>query len=71
MEKVLMAASKMDSIDAIMTSYNFRLMQKPEMQEAVEACHKAGIGLVAMKTQGIPQDVAPMIEQHPQEIEKG
>ena len=51
--KVLMAASKLDWIDAVMTSYNFRLMQKPEMQEAVEACHKAGIGLIAMKIQGL------------------
>ena len=53
MEKCLMAASKLDWIDGIMTSYNFRLMQKPEMQEAVEACHKAGIGLIAMKIQGL------------------
>jgi len=50
MAKCLMAASKLDWIDAIMPSYNFRLVQKPEMQAAVEACHKAGIGLVAMKT---------------------
>jgi len=49
MEKCLMAASKLDWIDAIMTSYNIVLMQKPEMQEAIEACHKAGIGLIAMK----------------------
>jgi len=52
MAKCLAAAAKLDWIDAIMTSYNFRLMQKPEMAAAVEACHKAGIGLVAMKTQG-------------------
>ena len=52
MAKCLAAAAPLDWIDAIMTSYNFRLIQKPEMQEAVEACHKAGIGLIAMKTQG-------------------
>jgi predicted aldo/keto reductase-like oxidoreductase len=34
-----------------MTSYNFRLMQDPQMQKAVEACHEAGIGLIAMKVQ--------------------
>ena len=50
MAKCLTAASKLDWIDVIMTSYNFRLMQDPELQAAVEACHKAGIGLVAMKT---------------------
>ncbi len=51
MEKCLIAASKLDWIDAIMTTYNFQLIQKPEMQTAVEACYKAGIGLIAMKTQ--------------------
>ena len=50
MAKCLTAASKLDWIDVIMTSYNFRLMQDPELQAAVESCHKAGIGLVAMKT---------------------
>lgn len=51
MAACLMAASKLDWIDAIQTTYNFRLMQDSAMQEAVEACHKAGIGLIAMKTQ--------------------
>jgi predicted aldo/keto reductase-like oxidoreductase len=49
MEKCLMAASKLNWIDAIMTSYNITLMQNPQMQEAVQACHEAGIGLIAMK----------------------
>ncbi len=51
MAEQLMSASKLDWIDVIMTSYNFRLMQDPQLQEAVEACHKAGIGLIAMKVQ--------------------
>jgi hypothetical protein len=49
MEKCLMAASKLDWIDGIMTSYNIVLMRRPEMQEAVQACHEAGVGLIAMK----------------------
>jgi predicted aldo/keto reductase-like oxidoreductase len=49
MERCLMAASKLNWIDAIMTSYNVTLMQNPQMQEAVQACHEAGIGLIAMK----------------------
>lgn len=49
MAEVLMAAAKTDWIDAIMTSYNYRLMQKPEMQEAVQACNEKGIALIAMK----------------------
>ncbi len=51
-EKCLMAAAKTDWIDAIQFSCNFRLMQGGEMQAAIDACHKAGIGLIAMKTQG-------------------
>jgi predicted aldo/keto reductase-like oxidoreductase len=49
MERCLMAASKLNWIDAIMTSYNVALMQNPQMQEAVQACNEAGIGLIAMK----------------------
>jgi len=52
MAKCLAGASKLDWIDAIMPSYNFRLMQDAEMQDAVEACSKANIGLIAMKVQG-------------------
>jgi predicted aldo/keto reductase-like oxidoreductase len=52
MAKCLAGAAKLDWIDAIMPSYNFRLMQDAEMQDAVEACSKANIGLIAMKIQG-------------------
>jgi predicted aldo/keto reductase-like oxidoreductase len=57
MAECLAAAAKLDWIDAIMTSYNFRFMQDAKMQAAIEACHKAGIGLIAMKTQGQGQKV--------------
>ena len=57
MAECLAAAAKLDWIDAIMTTYNFRVMQDSKMQEAVEACHKAGIGLVAMKTQAHGQAI--------------
>jgi predicted aldo/keto reductase-like oxidoreductase len=53
MAQCLSAAAKLDWIDAIMTKYDFRLMQDAAMQDAVEACHKAGIGLIAMKTQAM------------------
>jgi len=46
----LLAAAKTDWIDVIMTNYNFRLMQKPEMQDAIQACYEKGIALIAMKT---------------------
>ena len=53
MAQCLMAASKLDWIDVIMTAYNFRLVNDAKLQAAIEACHKAGIGLVAMKTLGL------------------
>jgi len=48
----LTAAAKLDWIDVIMTSYNFRVMQDMNLQLAMNECHKANIGLVAMKTTG-------------------
>ena len=52
MEACMMGASKLDWIDGIMITYNFRLMHTERMKEAVDACAEAGIGLTAMKTQG-------------------
>ena len=52
MANCLAAAAKLDWIDAIMTSYNFRLMQDNKLMDAIEACHKAGIAIIAMKTTG-------------------
>ena len=51
MAKCLAAAARLNWIDVIMTSYNFQLMEDAAMKAAIEACYKAGIGLVAMKTQ--------------------
>jgi predicted aldo/keto reductase-like oxidoreductase len=50
MEDCLLGAAKLDWIDVVMTTYNFQVMDTPKMQEAVDACVKSGIGLVAMKT---------------------
>jgi predicted aldo/keto reductase-like oxidoreductase len=52
MAHCLNAASKLDWIDVILMSYNFRLMQDKLLMSAIDACHKAGIGIIAMKTQG-------------------
>ena len=51
MEECLLAAAKSGWIDAVMFTYNFRLMNTPKMKEAVEACAQAGIGLTSFKTQ--------------------
>jgi len=60
MTECLNFAANLDWIDVIMTSYNFRLMQDKKLNAAIDACHKAGIGLVAMKTVG--KGVAKNIE---------
>jgi predicted aldo/keto reductase-like oxidoreductase len=52
MTKYLELAVTLDWIEAIMTRYNFRDMQDKKLNAAIEACHKAGIGLVAMKVHG-------------------
>jgi predicted aldo/keto reductase-like oxidoreductase len=54
MAENLTATAKLGWVDAVMTSYNFRFMLQPELEKAVEACHKAGVGLIAMKSQGKP-----------------
>jgi aryl-alcohol dehydrogenase-like predicted oxidoreductase len=51
MEQCLLDASRLGWIDGIMASYNYRLMNKPQMKMAADACIQAGIGLTAMKTQ--------------------
>jgi len=52
MEACLLEGSKLGWIDGIMMTYNYRLMHTDRMRRAVDACHEAGIGLTAMKTQG-------------------
>jgi predicted aldo/keto reductase-like oxidoreductase len=52
MTECLKLGAKLDWIDAIMLRYNFRDMQDEELDAAIEACHKAGIGLTAMKIMG-------------------
>jgi len=52
MEECLQGAAKLGWIDGIMLTYNYRIMNTDQMKAAVEAASKAGIGLVAMKTQG-------------------
>ena len=50
--ELLNAAAQRSWIDAIMFRYNFRRYGDKELNKAMDACHKAGIGLIAMKTQG-------------------
>ncbi|MHB8067655.1 MAG: aldo/keto reductase [Desulfobaccales bacterium] len=51
MEDCLLGAAQRDWVDAVMFTYNFQVMNNPKMKEAVNACEKAGVGLVSMKSQ--------------------
>ena len=50
----LAAAAKLEWIDALLVAFNYRMMARPnpKFTEALEACHKANIGMIAIKTQG-------------------
>lgn len=50
--QLLAKAATLPWIDAIMFKYNFRDYGNKELNDAMDACHKAGVGLIAMKTQG-------------------
>jgi predicted aldo/keto reductase-like oxidoreductase len=71
MAACLMAASKCDWIDAIMLLYNFRVMQDPQLTAAIDACNKAGIALIAMKTQALRRTAENDASISKQFIEKG
>ena len=52
MAACLTEAARIGGVDAIMMTYNYRVMGGDDMQQAVADCVRAGIGLVAMKSQG-------------------
>jgi len=56
-------AARVGGIDVIMFRYNFRDYGDMELNRAIDACKKAGIGLVAMKTQAsVPEDQEKVVE---------
>lgn len=50
--ELLAAAARTPWIDTVMFRYNFRQYGNAELNRAIDACVKAGVGLIAMKTQG-------------------
>jgi predicted aldo/keto reductase-like oxidoreductase len=62
-------AAKAGWIDAAIMTYNFRVMQDAEMNDAVEACNKAGVALIAMKTQGRMQQAEQENEKAKEAVE--
>jgi len=55
-DQVVAKAVNMGWIDALMITYNYILMQKDDVQRQVDAAAKAGIGLIAIKSQGKTPD---------------
>jgi hypothetical protein len=50
--ELLHAAAKRSFVDAVMFRYSFRDYGNKELNQAIDAAHAAGVGLIAMKTQG-------------------
>ncbi len=53
MDNCLTDASQLGWIDGIISTYNYRLMHTDGMKKALDNCTRAGIGLIAMKSQAI------------------
>lgn len=60
--ELLHEAAKAGWIDVIMLKYNFRSYGDAELNKAIDAAHKADIGLIAMKTQGSAASFAPRVD---------
>ncbi len=56
-------AAKLPWIDSIMFRYNFRQYGDKALNKAIDACHRANIGLIAMKTQGSSSSFEPKWKQ--------
>jgi len=60
---VMNKAAKVGGIDAILFRYNFRQYGDLELNRAIDACKKAGIGLLAMKSMGsVPEELEQVVE---------
>lgn len=61
--ELLTKAAKVGGIDAILFRYNFRRYGDLALNRAMDACQKAGIGLIAMKTNGsVPHNLEKVVE---------
>jgi predicted aldo/keto reductase-like oxidoreductase len=56
--ELLHAAAARSYVDAVMFRYNFRQYGDKELNLAIDKAHKAGVGLIAMKTQGSEAGIA-------------
>lgn len=58
----LKRAAKVGFVDAILFKYNFRDYDNDRLNRAIDACKKADIGLIAMKTQGAHLSFAQRVQ---------
>jgi predicted aldo/keto reductase-like oxidoreductase len=56
--ELLVKASERSYIDSVMFRYNFRQYGNQALNDAIDKAHKAGVGLIAMKTQGSEAGIA-------------
>ena len=47
-------AAELGWIDGVVTTYNYRLMDDPDLNRAIEACARAGVAVTAIKSQALP-----------------
>ncbi len=50
--ELLHEAARTSAVDSVMFRYNFRQYGNKELNAAIDAAHRADVGLIAMKTQG-------------------
>jgi uncharacterized protein len=64
--ELLTLAAKTPWVDSVMFRYNFRQYGNKELNVAIDACVKAGVGLIAMKTQGSAVSFEPQWQKFQQ-----
>lgn len=63
MATLLEAAPAIGGIDVVLSACNHRLLAEERMRAALDGCARAGIGVIAMKTQGLTSLGAPTAEE--------
>src|SRR5581483_6513772 len=64
--ELLNLAAQTPWIDAVMFRYNFRQYGNDELNRAIDAAHKANVGLIAMKVQGSAVSFEPQWQKFKQ-----
>jgi hypothetical protein len=70
--ELLNKAARTGDIDAILFRYNFRRYGDLALNRAIDACHRKGIAMLAMKTQGaVPKEIEAVVEFRSQNFTLG